>query len=124
MLMTMKRDFEAMTPEEVEAQVRAILDPVPWQVVTNFTVQGYALWEVQGKDRGKPWVAAKRRTGVQQCTACGAIFGGRSGFTKHRTGVRCNNPADIGLTRADDGVWQLPTPVFREGVGVLDASGE
>lgn len=117
----MKLEFEAMTPEQVVAQVRAILDPGPWMVVTNFTVQGYALWEVQSKDRGRPWLPAKRRRGVQQCTACGAIFGGRSGFTKHRTGMRCNNPGDIGLTRAYDGVWQRPTPIFRDADGVLAA---
>lgn len=121
--MTMKQDFEAMKPEEVEAQVRAILDPGPWQVVVNFTVQGYALWEVQGKDRGKPFLPAKRRRGVQQCTACGAIFGGASGFTKHRTGMRCNNPVDIGLTRTEDGVWQRPTPIFGDADAILEPLG-
>lgn len=115
----MTAEFHAMSPEEVVAQVRAILDPGPWQVITNFSVQGYALWELQGK-LDKPWVEAKHHTRVKQCTACGAIFGGVSGFTKHRTGMRCNNPADIGLTRSHDGVWRLPVPVFATADGVLD----
>jgi hypothetical protein len=87
--------------------------------VMDYVAQGHALWSVQGKSRDKPWEPPRRRRGAQQCSGCGVIFGGVSGFAKHRTGMRCNNPADLGLARADDGVWQRPTPVFRDADGVF-----
>lgn len=114
----MKSEFEAMTPEQVVAQVRAILDPGPWMVVTNFMVQGYALWEVLGKlDDHTRIEAPRKRPGPLQCTACGAIFVGTSGFKDHRVGMRCNDPLAIGYERTGKGVWRKPfekPPVWAE----------
>jgi hypothetical protein len=75
-----------MTVLEIEAQVRAILGPGPWQTVSDFTIQGYALWEAQGKSRDKPWALAERRTTAQQCTVCGASSGAWPGLTSTERG--------------------------------------
>jgi hypothetical protein len=85
----------------------------------DYVAQGHALWAVQGKSRDKPWGPPRRRRGVQQCSGCGVIFGGVKGFARHRVGMRCTNPSDVGLIQADDGVWQRPTPIFRDADGVF-----
>jgi hypothetical protein len=89
------------------------------RVTRDYVAQGHALWAVQGKSRDKPWEPPRRRRGVQQCSGCGVIFGGVGGFARHRVGMRCANPADIGLIQAADGVWQQQTPIFRAAEGVF-----
>lgn len=53
-----------------------------------------------------------------QCAACGLLFGGLTGFDKHRTGSfsqrrRCMTPAELeklGMTQGAAGFWRLPAP--------------
>jgi len=53
-----------------------------------------------------------------QCGACGLLFGGLTGFDRHRTGAfgvnrRCMAPQELeatGMTQGGDGFWRLPAP--------------
>lgn len=59
-----------------------------------------------------------------QCGACGLLFGGLTGFDRHRTGAfsaagaagvnrRCMTPQELepaGMTQGGDGFWRLPAP--------------
>jgi hypothetical protein len=87
--------------------------------VSDYKKQVEALWRVQGKDPDRPWIDAKRRKNAQQCTACGAIFGGVWGFTKHRRGGRCNDPTAYRMRQARDGVWVFDWALFHGGNGVI-----
>lgn len=98
-----------VAPQEVEARVLAILGSGPWTVEHDYAIQGYALWEIL-KKRGEPWRTEpwRKRPGPLQCTGCGAVFSGTTGFNKHRAGMRCHDPVELGLFRDARGVWREP----------------
>lgn len=43
-----------------------------------------------------------------RCAACHRTFGGVRGFDDHRRDGQCLNPADLGMTRGDAGIWRVP----------------
>lgn len=56
-----------------------------------------------------------------QCPSCGLLFGGLTGFDRHRTGAfgsaggrRCMSPEEmeqVGLKEGPDGYWSRPAPI-------------
>lgn len=60
-----------------------------------------------------------------QCPSCGLLFGGLTGFDRHRTGTfgtpsgrRCMTPAElekIGLKEGPNGYWSRPVPTVTSG---------
>ena len=61
-------------------------------------------------------------TGRCRCGACGAFFGGVSGFDRHQRlgrdgALRCLDPATVGLTLSPDGWWCQEAPALNCGVG-------
>lgn len=60
-----------------------------------------------------------------QCPSCGLLFGGLTGFDRHRTGAfgtpsgrRCMTPEEmrkLGLKEGPDGYWSRPAPKMATG---------
>lgn len=53
-------------------------------------------------------------TGVHRahCSACHRTFNSPTGFDRHRRGGHCADPAELGLTRNDEGIWRHLDPDF------------
>ena len=63
-----------------------------------------------------------------RCAACGRSFGGVGGFDAHQRltaggGLRCLDPATVGLVISPDGWWARQAPVLHNGVGRHAATG-
>lgn len=44
------------------------------------------------------------------CTVCHATFTTVANFDKHRRNGHCTDPATLGMTANDRGVWRIPMP--------------
>jgi hypothetical protein len=59
---------------------------------------------------GQWWTGAER----SHCGGCHLTFTSLTSFERHRKGLRCNDPADVGLVPRDKPygqLWGLPAPV-------------
>lgn len=71
---------------------------------------------------GKWWTGAER----SHCGACHELFSGLSAFERHRRGMRCNPPHEIGLVPREKPygiVWGTPAPENGFGFDFADRSG-
>lgn len=68
---------------------------------------------------GSWWTGAER----SHCGGCDQTFTGLTAFERHRKGMRCNPPGDVGLVARDKPygtLWGLPAP--EGGYGSLRAA--
>lgn len=59
---------------------------------------------------GQWWTGTER----SHCGGCHLTFTSLTSFERHRKGLHCNNPADVGLVPRDKPygqLWGLPAPV-------------
>jgi len=56
------------------------------------------------------WVSMK----AAHCTGCHQMFKSVSGFDKHRVGMKCNDPDDLGMQMDERGFYFAPRPCGLE----------
>jgi len=54
------------------------------------------------------WVGVR----AAHCTGCHRTFKSVWGFDKHRVGIICKHPMDLGMEMNEKGIWVKPNPKY------------